>query len=1168
MYNTLKISTEIQSQLIRNLRPDSTLPELLDCIICRVAEELHASAASIFMIDDSGETATQRAGFGYQKQFINIGTVRVVPMQQVPDVPAHPEEKLGLTGWILSKGQSFLARSPEELNKHPHYSGKHDPEMLPDAKLVLKTFLGVPMRGLSGEVIGLIKAERRSNGGEAVPAFDTNDQILLETVGRVASKCVVYQKMAARDEMDAALTAWTRDVINEAAATEGEMDSFLDIIVAVMASVMRADSCAIYLTDPQRKTLTQRAGSGSQILRTVIRSYILPTEEEVRASKEKVGLTAYIAATGETVYARDINELRSHPHHRGGYDKFNFPDVNNTVCGAFLGAPLRVGGTIIGVIKVENTSTIGVPDDRYFSDEARQRFQALNQDVALAIIRIQEQGPTRYQVIRDAQPTIMEILRGGLDVPSLVNKVVTATARLFNARACALFLRDGNYLIQPEWAAVGWATLGPNVRIYELKPIKEETPSNRKDRVGLTVWIAMKPKSFIARSNLELTRHPHHLGHYDEFNFTGAQKCESFMGAPLMVGEKLVGVLKVETKMRERAGEKETTYFSELDELVFDLIAQTAAIALENARLLEAERLADQINREQFNLLPTLHNFGRDRWHSISILNQTAERLRANRPANAQIIDYYAALFKHDFDPQILRNLPAQVGKHAEFLMDGPEATILFQNMSDALELRTISGIIDAANNRQLQTTPHLLDPQFFMAEAARFFIDLKTQVADSLNAQRSDTKYGQTVYTLTEMRKKAEGLPRPEAQIFTRIIEQWLQVIQTAPASLVVQVENPYVTGAAVASGGPFFGRQDIYAWVKSNLRGAGQNNVMVLFGQKRVGKSSILVQLARGKFSEDLRMNQSFPIVPIHIDMQGNWAKSDRDFLHEIVRLIHHHMTEHPLVSKAPDMPGKAAFDNNPSEAFSSFMRAIGGCIDPGMVLLMFDEFEVLDQKVMDGAIHAEIFGLLRHEMQYNPHVGFIVAGSRLLEGTSKPYIALISAFTLQKEVSYLEEEEARDLIRLPLKDRVFIEESAVDELVRVTHGHPLLLQTFCHELILQMNQKNHINFVSLEDTLRVIKQKSKVSGLCVFITNELDPIEMDLATEIANCNEDGQQWVPETRIRAQMQNYSPQQITDGLNHLIARKLIERLVVPASVAGYRGVIPFFSRWIYCLNH
>ena len=29
--------------------------------------------------------------------------------------------------------------------------------------------------------------------------------------------------------------------------------------------------------------------------------------------------------------------------------------------------------------------------------------------------------------------------------------------------------------------------------------------------------------------------------------------------------------------------------------------------------------------------------------------------------------------------------------------MDGPEATILFQNMSDALELRTISGIIDAA---------------------------------------------------------------------------------------------------------------------------------------------------------------------------------------------------------------------------------------------------------------------------------------------------------------------------------------------------------------------------------------------------------------------------------------------------------------------------------------
>ena len=78
--------------------------------------------------------------------------------------------------------------------------------------------------------------------------------------------------------------------------------------------------------------------------------------------------------------------------------------------------------------------------------------------------------------------------------------------------------------------------VGPKVRIYQLKTITDEAPKNRKDRVGLTVWIAVNQKPFIARSNLGLTQHPHHLGHYDDFNFTGDQKCESFMGAPLMVG--------------------------------------------------------------------------------------------------------------------------------------------------------------------------------------------------------------------------------------------------------------------------------------------------------------------------------------------------------------------------------------------------------------------------------------------------------------------------------------------------------------------------------------------------------------------------------------------------------------------------------------------------------
>ena len=99
--------------------------------------------------------------------------------------------------------------------------------------------------------------------------------------------------------------------------------------------------------------------------------------------------------------------------------------------------------------------------------------------------------------------------------------------------------------------------------------------------------------------------------------------------------------------------------------------------------------------------------------------------------------------------------------------------------------------------------------------------------------------------------------------------------------------------------------------------------------------------------------------------------------------------------------------------------------------------------------------------------------------------------------------------------------------------------------------MKLQNHMNFISLENTNKVIDEQAHNSTLCLFIMNELDKIEKDLITEIANRNEEGQQWVPESRVRAQVQpNHSGQQITDGLQHLIMRRLMERISSPSGEA------------------
>ena len=740
----VRFTTELQSDLIRSLGGQSDLATIMTEVVEKTAQALRASACSVFTIDPGRDRATQCAGSGYQKRFSGERDVCVLPANEVPEKPA-PGEALGLTGWILSTGKPFLATSQEELAAHPHHSGRFDSVQLPETELQLQSFLGVPIRGLHGEIIGMIKAERRlpdledMMGSRAAP-FSVEDELALETVARVASRCITYLEMVRTGHAIDAIAAWARDVIAEAAATEGELDTFLDTAVKVTGAAMQATSCGIFLRDESGKTLTQRAGIGSQALRKVIRAYPWPDEafieqclgttechpptcpfraerpvehgmhlssacdirdvpslvakltaseepvsvflwslfsseerqalanssftsdekrsllvkmlnkaiqkatlyeverfarvalsEETRAllmqepfgkdlvrlnrllledayPKEiakKVGLTAWIAATGKSFHARNFEELSAHCHHRGQYDPWDFPE-KQTICGAFLGIPLQVGGRIIGVVKVSNVSLKGLPDPRDFPPEAEQRFEILAQDIALAIKRLQAQIPARYRIIQVAQQTILEILRGGLDLPDLFKKVVTETRALFQAGACALFLKEGNRLIQR--AASGWAERGPETRSYGLvhpEAIKDNPSPDEK--VGLTVWIAARQEKFTARSNTELTMHPHWKGVFDPYNFEKSQRCESFMGFPLVIQQagknELVGVLKVETKKKWVWGDEEVTYFNELDEIAFDLIAKSAAIAIQNARLQKAATEATQDAWKQFSAM-------------------------------------------------------------------------------------------------------------------------------------------------------------------------------------------------------------------------------------------------------------------------------------------------------------------------------------------------------------------------------------------------------------------------------------------------------------------------------------------------------------------------------------------------------------------------------------
>ncbi len=1190
----LKLSTDLQADLIRSLRSSAERRDMLEMIVDRTAQALKASACTIFLVDPERQTATQRAGTGYQAPFTDKGRVPILPPDLLRENPPSTK-KVGLTSWILSKGEPVLAKTPEELIGHPQHSGERDGDQMPGEQLRIQSFLGVPMRGLRGEIVGLVKAERREDPSAAAAPFSVEDQLALETVARVASKCTEYLEMARGGEENAAVTAWSRDVIEEAVATEGELDSFLDIVVKVAASAMRADSCAIFLKDESGNTLTQRAGIGSHELRHVIRAYPLPERGQIKECEgeqvcnppkcpnkplreglpgkpdpRRVGLTAWIAATGKCFHASNFGELSAHCHHQGGYDKWNFPKEKSTICGAFLGVPLRVGGTITGVLKVENISKRGQADTRDFSKEAQQQFEILAQDIALGIMRLQLHCPARYRVIRDAQETIFQILRGGLGVPDLANKVVTETARLFNARACALFLKEGNRLIQPPWAAYGWAKRGPKVREYLLvkdEAIKEN-PLVEADKVGLTVWQAVKQQKFIAKSNLELIRHPHHKGTFDPSNFEveRGEKCESFMGVPLVVEGKLIGVLKVETKKRVVDGVEEYTYFNEQDELVFDLIANSAAIAIQNALLLEARRLADRVLASPNNdaVLKVLHEFVRDREEAVDTIHQAADNVAPNDPDKARTVQSFAGLLDPDFPLAVLGQLAESVRPPLRDLLNAMQTALGSSALEDIRTLRDSTHLSIAS----------VVGQNFLLHESGSLLTELYTELTPRLSAYRRDPRRRNAV---TECRRVLEGVGSRlaglnvfERRLLERVIRQWSDVVDEALAAF-HPVPIPYVPGTPLSAESPvFFGRSEVFSWVHEKLciPAPSQKNVLVLHGGWHVGKTSILIQLEGGPLGARTREGIDFPVYPIFITLQAIPDAGTSNFLFAIADAIRSALRNRNVACGPAD---EAAFGKFPYRAFTRFLAAAHESFtgdQAGLIVLMLDEFELLYQRVQRGKIDEDVFPYLRSLMQHQQGVTFVLAGRHTLEEIESHFKTPLYNVSLHKEIGFLADDEAERLIREPVKESgVTYGDWVVRKIRNLTGGHPYLIQQLCYNCIERLNEAARGYEVTdeyLQSAIETVLQPGNAT-LLSDMWDDIGAAAREVLKVLARLLAEESSWVPAASLRSALAQRPPRddQIGAALDKLTTHRLLTSTrLSPGNELGYRFGFDLLRRY------
>jgi hypothetical protein len=284
------------------------------------------------------------------------------------------------------------------------------------------------------------------------------------------------------------------------------------------------------------------------------------------------------------------------------------------------------------------------------------------------------------------------------------------------------------------------------------------------------------------------------------------------------------------------------------------------------------------------------------------------------------------------------------------------------------------------------------------------------------------------------------------------------------APPAVFRPIPSPYATGKPLRAGSPvFFGREDVFAFIRENLGGQAGENVLILVGERRMGKTSILRQLP-------LRLGET--IIPVFIDGQGvGMEPGMANLLYDISLEVQRSLAERGVKVEVPPL---VDFEARPADAFERRLLAETRAeLGDRTLLLLFDEFEELEARVQGGDLEEKVFAYLRHLMQHLEGVGFILAGTHQLEELTADYWSTLFNIALYRRVGPLEENAARRLISQPVSDYGLVyDDLAVDKMLKATGGHPYFLQLLCHTLV-SIHNRERVNYVTVGDVNRALQE-----------------------------------------------------------------------------------------------
>jgi len=401
------------------------------------------------------------------------------------------------------------------------------------------------------------------------------------------------------------------------------------------------------------------------------------------------------------------------------------------------------------------------------------------------------------------------------------------------------------------------------------------------------------------------------------------------------------------------------------------------------------------------------------------------------------------------------------------------------------------------------------------------------------------------------------------------------------------VQISNPYAEGA---SGGPlepgksdkmFYGRETFINSLINTINNSFSKQV-IIYGQKRSGKSSVLNYLRQGLIDSGSNYCINFSMGEIIQKL------SDVSFYHKILSTIAGDLENREIEGESVpefNLPTITDFEHedpyNPANTFSKYLRKFKlACskLDDWRekkLIVMIDEFTYLYTAIKKGDVSDSIMKQWKAITQNNTTPFSVVLVGQDVVPTFKKEKYAQNAFGVIEDIrlTYLAEKDARNLITQPILDSDgnsrFIG-NAVDRIIDYTSSNPYYIQIFCNRLVYYMNDKKLVK-VTEADVNDVAK--TFIKGEQALEDNHFDNL-------ISGGEADDLPEYPKSEILKILKNIAvntkniPLVSREDINaledkqqeNLILQHLVDREVLKRENNQYKIQVKLFQEWL--LNH